>query len=196
MDEAWVWARVDKARAYWFDEHLLLEISGMAPDPCYEIDLEQSLLDVEPPTFVARWRRLPENCPRVETPYHHREIFRIGVRRETICVVHESGKLAVDVEDYAPDQEPAELLPGAPGEGEPLISNAYDPKSRTLLPFNEAVGESAAWSLEEAMRDAIRALPPRGTNVPDWLSTYEVVSIGAESGGIAGRHHLVVRVRG
>ncbi len=46
------------------------------------------------------------------------------------------------------------------------------------------------------MRDAIDQLGEQGAGIPDWLSTYSVVSIGAEIGGIGGFNHLTVRVLG
>ena len=61
---------------------------------------------------------------------------------------------------------------------------------------HEAVGRSRDYDLGEAMRAAIAQLPPQGAGIPDWLSTYSVVSIGAEIGGIAGFDHLTVRVSG
>ena len=196
MKRAWSLANVDKGRGYWFDEHLLLEISGVAPDPCYVIDLVRSLLDVEPPSFTARWYRRPGICPQHVTPYHYREMFEIGARPDTVDVVHEGGTLTVKVEDYAPDREPTELLASAPGEGDELISNAHDPESRELLPLHEAVGYSMSWSLSEAMHEAIKALPPQRPNAADWPSRYVVVKIGASIGGLAGWSRLFARVRG
>jgi hypothetical protein len=47
-----------------------------------------------------------------------------------------------------------------------------------------------------AIKDAIGKLPGRGAGIPDWLSTYSVVEIGAEIGGVAGFNRLYVRVSG
>jgi hypothetical protein len=60
----------------------------------------------------------------------------------------------------------------------------------------EAVGYSRAYDLGEAIREAIDKLPTQAPGIPDWLSTYTVLSIGAEIGGIAGFNHLKVRVSG
>jgi len=60
----------------------------------------------------------------------------------------------------------------------------------------EAVGRSRDYDFGEAMRDAIDQLGEQGAGIPDWLSTYSVVSIGAEIGGIGGFNHLTVRVLG
>jgi hypothetical protein len=61
---------------------------------------------------------------------------------------------------------------------------------------SEATGYSDSFDFAEAFHDAIRQLPDRGAGIPDWLNTYEVTSIGAEIGGIAGFNHMYVKVRG
>lgn len=195
MSEPWSLAQVNEARAFWFDFHLLLWVTGEAPNPCYEVDLDQSLLDVEPPSFVARWRRLPGICPEVITPFSYRETFKIGAQREQVVLHHGGGSLTVQVEDYAPDRAPQSLDQAPQGESF-VLSNTADPLTGAVLPADEAVGYSDAWDFGEAFREAARALPPRRPDVSDWLSRYEVVSIGAEIGGIAGLRRLFVRVRG
>jgi hypothetical protein len=195
VSEPWSLARVSEARAYWFDFHLLLWVTGEAPAPCYEVDLDQSLLDVEPPSFVARWRRMEGVCPEVITPYSYRETFKIGAKRDHVALHHAGDSLTVPVEDYAPDRVTGSFDETARSETFAL-SNTADPLSGALLPADEAVGYSNAWDLGEALREAARGLPPRRPDVADWLSRYEVVSIGAEIGGIAGLNRLFVRVRG
>ena len=59
---------------------------------------------------------------------------------------------------------------------------------------NEATGYSDRYSLEEAMHNAIKALPPI-TGYPDMLTIIKVVEIGAEIGGIAGFNRMMVRIR-
>jgi hypothetical protein len=53
---------------------------------------------------------------------------------------------------------------------------------------------SAALSFDEAFAKAIENLPPSAPPHPDALTTVTVDHIGAMFGGIAGFHHLVVRV--
>jgi len=38
---------------------------GQKLDPCHSMDIEKSLLAVEPPGFIARWHAYPGPCPEV-----------------------------------------------------------------------------------------------------------------------------------
>ena len=190
MPSEWRLADVAEAKAYWYDDCHVILIRGQAPTPCYDIDLEQSLLDVEPPAFVAQWRERPGACVQVVTPYEYREAFRVGAKRDEVVVYSEPGALTVPVEDWS---DSAPLAYGSSTEGRAGISNLYDPLTGDELPANEAVGYSTDWNFAEAFRAAIQALPqPEG---PDALARYEVVASGAEIGGIAGFDRLWVRAR-
>jgi hypothetical protein len=180
MDPNWSLAHVEEARAYYFADHVLLTITGQKPDPCHIVDIEKSLLTVEPPGFIARWYAYPGFCPEVITPYAYQEVFFIGMKRETVKLYHADGDVEVEVQDLTQELEAgsarAELvLGGQPGE---------------------ATGYSNAFDFTEAFRDAIDKLSDQGPGIQDWLYTYEVTSIGAEIGGIAGFNHMYVKVRG
>ena len=144
MDPNWSLAHVEEARAYYFADHLLLTIIGQKPDPCHTVDIERSLLTIEPPEFIARWYAHPGPCPDVVTPYAYQEVFFIGGERETVKLHHADGDLQVPVQDLTQeldeDSARAELALG-------------------YLP-SEATGYSNAWDLAEAFRDAIGKLPP------------------------------------
>lgn len=61
---------------------------------------------------------------------------------------------------------------------------------------DEATGFSADLSFDEAFRDALAGLPPLDdSGVADQLATVRVIDIAGLFGGIAGFHHLAVRVR-
>jgi hypothetical protein len=180
MEPEWSLAHVEEARAYYFADHVLLTITGQMPDPCHVVDIEKSLLPVEPPGFIARWYVRPGPCADVVTPYAYQEAFFIGGKRETVRLHHAGGDFEVPVQDLTQGLEAgsarAELVLGGPP--------------------GEATGYSNSFDFAEAFRDAIRQLPSRGPGIPDWLDTYEVTSIGAEIGGIAGFNRMYVRVRG
>jgi hypothetical protein len=180
MDPNWSLAHVEEARAYYFADHALLIIMGQKPDPCHIVDIEQSLLTVEPPGFIARWYVRPGPCPDVVTPYAYQEIFFIGGKRETVKLYHADGDFQVPVQDLTP------VLEEDPSRAEFALGD---------LP-GEATGYSDTFDFAEAFRDAIGKLPDRGYGIPDWLYTYEVTSIGAEIGGIVGFNRMYVRVRG
>ncbi len=113
----------------------------------------------------------------------------MGLRREGVVVHHGGGQLEVAVEDAVPQDDSGETLALRDGRsGVSLVDLDAEP--------GEAIGYSRAYDLREAIEDAIRQLPPQGPDIPDWLSTYTVVSIGAELGGIGGFNHLKVHVRG
>jgi hypothetical protein len=180
-DQDWSLANVEEAQAYYFADHVLLTITGKKPDPCHIVDIERSLLTVEPPGFIARWYAYPGPCPEVVTQYAHQEVFLIGGKRDTVRLYHADGDFEVPVRDLTQELD----------EGSARAGLALD------YPPSEATGYSEAWDLAEALRDAIGMLPPGpGANIPDWLYTYEVTSIGAEIGGIAGFNHMYVKVRG
>ncbi|NIH69014.1 hypothetical protein [Modestobacter marinus] len=57
------------------------------------------------------------------------------------------------------------------------------------------MGSSAGMSFDEAFADAVANLPPFEPPFPDAMDRVDVVDTGALFGGIAGLHHLFVRVR-
>jgi hypothetical protein len=183
-------ATVQEARAYQVQDVLLVRASGQKPTACHVVTLEQSLLDVEPPAFLVRLSTDPRMRCRPEAPpvqFEEQRAFRVGTVRPGIVVHHAAGELSVDVEDLTPQLEGIAAAPDG-RDGSSFFDLDGEP--------HEAVGHSGAYDLGEALRAAIDQLPPQGAGIPDWLSTYSVVSIGAEIGGIAGFNHLTVRVSG
>lgn len=181
-------AAVESARAYQIGDFLLLRIAGEKPNGCHFLDLEQSLLDVEPPAFIATWFTPPNvRCILEPLRYEYQEAFRVGGRRDAVMLYHAGGDLSVDVTDLGPSTR----LSDDPTEESNLISalKAEMPDEGT-----EAVGFSKQFDFNEAFRDAIKKIPV--PDVPDWFATYTVLEIGAEIGGIAGFNHMFVRVRG
>ena len=179
-------ARVDQAKAYQLGESLLLRVVGELPTPCHTAFLQQSLLTIEPPTFIAGQSIRPGVfCAQLMTPYEHHDIFHVGVTRESVSVHHAGGELTVEVEDLRAEDDRAVSF------GPSVAGSALSPDGQA-----EAVGYSRDFDFGEAFRDAIDKLPQQSPQIPDWLSTYTVVSIQAEIGGIAGFNRLAVKVRG
>ncbi|MDQ3933883.1 MAG: hypothetical protein M3340_04550 [Actinomycetota bacterium] len=182
-------AHVESAQAYQLGEYLVLRIAGHKPTPCHVVDLEQSLIDVEPPQFVATSTVDPlALCARVIAPYELAEAFQIGSAREHVTLHHAEGQMDVPVEQLTQTSPAAAPDPAA----EPAVISIGD----IVGPPSEAVGYSESYDLGEAVQRAIANLPRRGQDIPDWLSTYTVVEIGAEVGGIAGWDRMFARVRG
>ena len=182
-------ATVDQARAYQIGDVLLVRLSGAKPNACHLVLIERGLLDVEPPAFLARLATDPRvRCTPDPVPYEVQGAFRIGAGRDQVVVHHADGELEVTVETLTPDGQEAPIRAGT-NDSSPILFDAdRDPV--------EVAGESRNFDFGEALSDAIAKIPNRGGNIPDWLSSYSVVSVGAEIGGIAGRNHLVVRVSG
>jgi hypothetical protein len=103
--------------------------------------------------------------------------------RPTVTVHHADGQDAVDIEDCGDDLAMF------------TAAVADEPTGTTAAPAAEATGMSSNLSFDEAFADALAKLPPSTPTHPDSLTSVDVVHIGALFGGIAGFHHLVVRVR-
>lgn len=178
-------AMVERAKAYQVGAFLLLRVTGEKPNGCHVVDLERNLLDQEPPTFMATWYTLPNvRCAPEAVRYEHQEAFGVGVKRDAVTLHHAGGELSVEVEELSPDTEG-------------LLQDLAAPKipmGDVLPQGGEAVGYSRNFDFKEAFQDAIDKI--RVPSVPDWLTTYTVLEVGAEIGGIAGFNHLFVRVRG
>jgi hypothetical protein len=167
-------ADVQRAKAYRVGEVVILVVAGDKPTPCHEVDIQQLPIRIFPPQYSVVLSMNPlARCANVVTPYERSELFRLGDGNVESLTLHTAGG-TMDV--------PVETLDAPDGGAVPS-----DP--------DEAVGYSRDWDLGEAMQDAIAKLPP-GEPHPDQLSTYTVVEIGAQVGGIAGFNHLTVRVRG
>ena len=170
----WALANVKEAAAFYIDGHLILTVSGDKPTPCYQVRIEQSLLPVEPPTFIVEQKSTAAICIEVITPYTRTAVFNIGTYRPTIDVVSAGGTKSVKVVKV---EETA---------GAKSIAAAKAPKSRT------AIGYSADFSFEDAFQDAISKLPPL---YPDELQNFVVTETGAVIGGLLGLRTMFVKVR-
>lgn len=181
-------AAVETARAYQIGDLLLLRIAGEKPNACHFLDLEQSLLDVEPPAFIATWFTPPNvRCVLEPLPYEYQEAFRVGARRDAVTLYHAGGDLSVAVTDLTEETSGSSARMDEPNLTRTLMAEM--PNEGT-----EAVGFSKQFDFKEALRDAIEKIPV--PDIPDWFATYTVLEVGAEIGGVAGFNHMFVRVRG
>jgi hypothetical protein len=171
-------AQVDSASAYLRGDDLILRAAGTKPTPCYEVSIEELPMTIFPPEFAVTWTSGAALCAQVVTPYEVVQQFSLGSAGFEKISLHTAGGTL---------ELPVEQIPEARAvaEGSPIPSGPV-----------EAVGYSDSWDLGEAMKDAIASLPDRGAGIPDWLSTYRVLEIGAEVGGIAGWNRMRVRVQG
>lgn len=164
-------------RAFYLREFLLIVAEGDLPTPCYEVEIEQNLLTVEPPEFVLKRCYTGGFCPEVITPYKESKMFHRRSRPQQIVVHHADGSDTVEVENL--------------GEGSPLQDSLI---ASSKPGGDEAIGRSRNLSFDEAFADALRNLPPLDPH-PDQMDVVIVDEIRGEFGGIAGFRDLVVKVR-
>jgi hypothetical protein len=163
---------------------------------CEGATIEPTLLPVEPPSFnvfVQDLRKPGEICDDMvrSVPVRSKPRY-FGRALEEVVVRDASGDRPVPVKQVRGLVAPAALQGGGGGQPDPLFSG-LTPQSAKAAGLRTAVGYSNAYSLGEAIRDAIANLPlGQPPVVADQLNSFQVLEIGAEIGGIAGVDHLRV----
>jgi hypothetical protein len=166
--------------AFRVGDRVLLAATGELPSPGFRVDVVPSPLRIFPPQFELIRVPLPGFWPQVVTPFRYSEIVRYPIDQDVIRVHHADGVDAVTIQ---------EECPGLPQPGA-VASGPATPGSE------EATGFSADLHFDEAFQDALAGLPPLAAGgVADQLATVRVIDIVGLFGGIAGFHHLTVRVR-
>lgn len=173
MNARCVPASAEAVRAFWFGDGLIISAQGTLPATCWEARIDESPLDIWPPEFILSQCSTAAPCLEVLVPYHVSESFPLGSRPDEIGVYDADGRRTVEVKDI-----PTEKLASPAAEVE----------------ADEATGLSGNMSFDEAFADALQKLPPWGGG-PDEMAVITVVETGAWLGGIAGFHHLFVKVR-
>ncbi len=207
---------IDSVNAFFaFGQHFIYA-RGTYPDACTKgIEIISNKLDVEPPGFIVQ-RNLPDGivCAAVHKGYkwEHVEVFDIGPCKKQVKVYFNGGDKLVDVIAFGATESGVvtkTLIAGGGGEvpvplgggGEVPIPFSVGKGMEHLLTdiinlqSRQATGRSIKFSLEDAIFDAIRQIPPSRSDYPDKLYHYTVTSIGAAFGGIVGIKELLVTVR-
>ena len=101
MDDKSPVLEVKEAKAVFVYGYLILYVKGEKSTPCHIVDIERSLLPVEPPAFIVT-QTLPAGtmCQQVVTPFEFSKAFFIGVFRDTINVVDAQGTKEIPVKEY------------------------------------------------------------------------------------------------
>lgn len=178
-------------QAFYHNGTLAIFATGNVPTPCHQVTITRALVTIEPPQFTLVQCRRGGICSDVVTPYTVSQLFAIGTYQPVVAVAHAGGQDAVAVEhirEYQPQGQMNSL------GGDVPIPYVFPP-STARNSDGIATGYSTAFDFGEALREAIAALPPLPQAYPDQLTAITVVEVGAELGGIAGFHHLFVRVR-
>lgn len=180
-------------QAFYHNGTLAIFATGTVPTPCHGVTIKRALVTVEPPQFTLVQCRRPGICSDVATPYTVSQLFAIGTYRPVVVVAHAGGQDEVAVEHVREYQPQGQMSPLG---GEVPVPYVFPPSTaRNSNADGIATGYSARFDFGDALREAIAALPPNPHIYPDQLSTVTVLEVGAELGGIAGFHHLFVRVR-
>jgi hypothetical protein len=180
----WQLANRSRIRAFRAGPYILILAEGELPNPGYEVDIQRSPLLIYPPQFNLRWRQRPGIWPQVVVPYRHGEVFRYPTDEPTVTVYHADGQDQVEIQSVLPELAQFEA------------KVADRPAAYTGTPgAAEAVGTSQNLKFDEAFADAVNNLPAYDPPHSDPLENIDVVETGALFGGIAGFHHLFVRVR-
>lgn len=182
---AWELAQRERIRAFRAGRHVLITAEGDLPTPGWEVDIQQSPQDVFPPQYDLLQRVRPGVWADVVLPYRYAEVVAYPTDEPTVTVHHRDGADRVGIEECGEDlREFADVV----------ADRRSEPDSP---PEREGVGMSRNLSFDEAFAAAVADLPARlDAQHPDALTHVQVVEIGGLFGGIAGFHHLVVRVRG
>jgi hypothetical protein len=181
---AWELAQRERIRAFRAGRHVLIAAEGNLPTPGWDVDLRQSPQDVFPPQYDLLRRERPGVWPDVLQPYRHAEVVRYPADSPTVTVHHRDGVDVVEIE--AAGEDLADFTAA--------VADRHDERSGPA--GGEATGMSRNLSFDEAFADALSNLPRPFPPHPDSLTSVTVVEIGGLFGGVAGFHHLFVRVRG
>jgi len=180
-------------QAFFHNGTLAIFATGSVPTPCHEVTITRALVTVEPPQFMLAQCRRAGICSEVVTPYTVSQLFAIGTYHPAVVVTHVDGQDEVVVEhirEYQLQERMSSL------GGEVPVPYVFPPSAvRNSSADGISTGYSTMFDFSEALREAIAALPPNPHVYPDQLTAVTVLEVGAELGGIAGFHHLFVRVR-
>jgi hypothetical protein len=180
----WQSAKRSRIRAFRAGPYILILAEGEVPNPGYEVDIQRSPLLIYPPQFTLLWRQRPGIWPPVVVPYRYGEVFRYPTDEPRVTVHHADGQDHVETQPVL-----SELA-----QFEAMVADR--PATDTGTPgAAEAVGTSMDLKFDEAFADAVNNLPPYDPPHSDPLENVDVIATGALFGGIAGFHHLFVRVR-
>lgn len=178
-------APVDKVHAFWTGDAVTISASGTLPDPCSEVRIVESMLTIWPPEFAVQACSTAPFCIQPVTPYFTSQTFALGSRPDTVTVHVADGTREVEVKDIP-------TLTARIGSGGPGLAQGGTPSGDS---YDEAVGLSKTFSMDEALQNALGSLPRWRPENPDDMLVVEVTAIEAWFGGIAGFNDLAVRVR-
>ena len=178
----WELAQRTRIQAFRAGRYLLLVAEGDLPTPGYDLNIEQSPIRIFPPQFNLLRRERPGIWPDVIQPYRYGEVVQYPPDQPVVTVHHRDGQDDVEILACGTDLAGFAAVVQTPGG-----TAGSAPR--------EATGMSRNLSFDEAFADALAQLPPPATSHPDQLTSVVVTETGGLFGGIAGFHHLYVRIQ-
>jgi hypothetical protein len=180
----WELAQRTRIEAFRAGHYLLIVAEGDLPTPGHDLDIQQNPMRIFPPQFNLLRRERPGVWPDVVQPYRYAEVVPYPPEPPVVTVHHRD--CGEDCENKAGGEDRAQYA-AALGE---RLAQAAGPGRR------EATGMSRKLSFDEAFANALENLPPARSQHPDQLTSVVVTETGGLFGGIAGFHHLYVRIAG
>lgn len=175
-------AERSRIRAFRAGRYLLIVAEGELPNPSFHVDIQQNPIRIFPQQYDLVWHQRPVIVAQVTVPYRYAEVVVFPAEPPTVVVHHADGRDKVQIEECT--DELAEFA-----------ATVADGGGGTHPGAVEAVGSSTTLSFDEAFADAVANLPPLEPPMPDALTRVLVTDTSGLFGGIAGFHHLFVRVR-
>jgi hypothetical protein len=180
----WKLSRVQAGslRAFSFDERLIVRAIALLPTPAYRARIVASQLMLYPPRYCVQVARDPDHvgpAPPVELPRLASGLFGLPPNHKTVEVHEAEGSHRVPIQ---PLRVAAETERTRLGEG---------PRD---APRYTATGYSKTFSVDEAFRNAVAALPRAASPRPDELTHVVVDDIGATFSPSAGLNEMYVTV--
>lgn len=175
-------AQRSRIRAFRAGRYLLIVAEGELPNPSFDVDIQQNPIRIFPPQYDLVWHQRPDIVIQITVPYRYAEVVLFPTEAPTVVVHHADGQDEVQIEECG------EAL----AEYAAVVSDGGDGTHPGAV---EAVGSSTTLSFDEAFANAVANLPPLEPPIPDALTRVVVTDTNGLFGGIAGFHHLFVRIR-
>lgn len=178
----WELAERETIRAFRAGPYVVISATGHLPTPGWDVDIQPNPIWIFPQQFDLLRRERPDVAADVLQPFRYGEAVLYPEDQPIVTVHHRDGQDEVQIEAC-----PKELAGFASAVG-----NRDDAESTPA----EVTGMSRNLSFDEAFASALTQLPPPTSSHPDQLTSVVVTETGGLFGGIAGFHHLYVRIQG
>jgi hypothetical protein len=165
-------------QAFSFDERLIVRAVALLPTPAYRARIAVSTLLIYPPRYCVQVARDPHHAgpaPEVELPRLASGLFGLPPGHKTVEVHEARGSHRVPILPLRVAAEAAE-------------------KAQAQVPRYTATGYSTTFSVDEAFRDALEAMPRATSPDPAELTHVVIDHIGATFCAATGLRRLYVIV--